>query len=257
MTELPGTEPVPGLPAPSGLPCIPSGRRHAGVFIALEGGDGTGKSTQVALLAEWLTAHGIETVLTREPGGTELGVLLREALLHGGEIDPRTEALLFATDRAHHVASLVRPALEQGAVVVTDRYLDSSIAYQGSARRLGREEVRQLSLWATYGLLPDLTIVLDMPPAAAAARWKDGTQDRLEREAVDFHERVRTMFLTLAAEEPGRYQIVDASDEPEAVHERVVAGVAGLLRERGLAGERSPLGERGTLDEPDRPEVKP
>ncbi|MDO5494962.1 MAG: dTMP kinase [bacterium] len=209
--------------------------RPRGLFIALEGGDGTGKSTQRALLGEWLEARGLEAVLTREPGGTELGLLLREALLHGGDVDPRTEALLFATDRSHHVASLVRPAIERGAVVVTDRYLDSSVAYQGSARSLGRDEVRELSLWGTYGLLPDLTVVLDLDPVVAAERRAGEAPDRLERESLRFHSDVREAFLELAGAEPARYLVVDADQEPGAVHGLITERVAQLL-EGGNAG---------------------
>nr|NLD39935.1 dTMP kinase [Actinomycetales bacterium] len=183
-------------------PLSPTPPAPTGVFLALEGGDGVGKSTQRALLGSWLEARGREVVLTREPGGTELGLLLREALLHGGHVDPRTEALLFATDRSHHVASLVRPALERGAVVVTDRYLDSSLAYQGAARSLGRDDVRHLSLWGTYGLLPDLTILLDLDPQQAAARRAGERPDSLERESTEFHADVRAAFLELAAQEP-------------------------------------------------------
>jgi dTMP kinase len=150
----------------------------AGLFVSLEGGDGAGKSTQARLLRDWLVAAGREVVLTREPGGTELGQLLRDAVLHGDHVDPRTEALLYATDRAHHVASLVRPALERGAVVVTDRYLDSSVAYQGSGRDLGAEEVEALSMWATDGLLPALTVLLDLDPVLGRSRLT-GDPDRL------------------------------------------------------------------------------
>ena len=143
---------------------------HPGLFLSFEGGDGAGKSTQARLLGDWLTGLGREVVLTREPGGTELGVLLRDAVLHGDHVDARTEALLYATDRAHHVASLVRPALVRGAVVVTDRYLDSSVAYQGSGRALGADEVVRLSLWAVDGLLPALTVLLDLDPVAGQRR---------------------------------------------------------------------------------------
>lgn len=204
-----------------------------GLFIALEGGDGVGKSTQQRLLGAWLEGLGHTVVQTREPGGTELGLVLRNALLHGGHVDPRTEALLFATDRSHHIASKVRPALEAGAVVVTDRYLDSSIAYQGGARDLGEEDVRELSLWGTYGLLPDLTIVLDLDPRIASGR-RAGAPDRLEREPDAFHRRVRETFLRLAAAEPHRYAVVDAARQPEAVHAAIRAAVVPVLAARGL-----------------------
>ncbi|WP_324650394.1 dTMP kinase [Georgenia sp. H159] len=200
----------------------------APLFIALEGGDGAGKTTQARMLRDWLVARGREVVVTREPGGTELGRTLRREVLHGEDLDPRTEALLYAADRAHHVATLVRPALARGAVVVTDRYIDSSIAYQGAGRRLGRDEVRDLSRWATDGLLPTLTVVLDVDAATAAAR-RSGAPDRLEREPSHFHEEVRSTFLALASAEPGRYAVVDASRPPEVVHGAVVESVARVL----------------------------
>lgn len=199
-----------------------------GRFIVLEGGDGVGKSTQRALLGQWLEERGYEVVLTREPGGTELGDLLRSALLHGGHVDARTEALLFATDRAHHVHTVVRPALERGAMVVSDRYLDSSAAYQGAARELGMDEVRDLSLWATNHLLPDLTIVLDLDPEVAAAR-REGAPDRLERESLDFHRRVRAGFLLLAAADPARYLVLDATRDPRELHAAIAGRVGELV----------------------------
>lgn len=201
-----------------------------GLFVAFEGGDGAGKSTQARLLGEWLSARGREVVHTREPGGTTLGRTLRELVLHGedGSVSPRAEALIFAADRAHHVATLVRPALARGAVVLTDRYLDSSVAYQGAARALGADEVRALSLWATDGLLPDLTVLLDLEPAVAAAR-RTGEPDRIEREPTAFHARVREHFLELAAAEPGRYLVVDATLAPEEIQERVRGRLARLL----------------------------
>lgn len=199
-----------------------------GRFIVLEGGDGVGKSTQRALLGQWLEERGYEVVLTREPGGTELGDLLRSALLHGGHVDARTEALLFATDRAHHVHTVVRPALERGAMVVSDRYLDSSAAYQGAARELGMDEVRDLSLWATNHLLPDLTIVLDLDPEVAVAR-REGAPDRLERESLDFHRRVRAGFLLLAAADPARYLVLDATKDPRELHAAIAGRVGELV----------------------------
>ncbi|MPV37573.1 dTMP kinase [Georgenia subflava] len=203
-------------------------RAHPGRLVSLEGGDGAGKTTQRDLLGAWLTDLGHEVVLTREPGGTALGQVLRDAVLHGEDVDPRTEALLYATDRAHHVHSLVRPALARGAVVVTDRYLDSSVAYQGAARSLGDEEIRDLSLWATRGLLPDLTVLLDLDPAIAAAR-RTGAPDRLERESLDFHARVREHFLALAAAEPDRFLVLDAAAAPQEIHAAVRARLAPLL----------------------------
>jgi len=186
----------------------------AGLWITFEGGDGSGKTTQAALLEEWLQARGRTVVRTREPGGTEVGVLIRDIVLHHrGDIAPRAEALLYAADRAHHVASHVRPALERGEVVIQDRYLDSSVAYQGAGRVLDAREVRDLSLWATGGALPDLTVLLDLDPAAARARLDadDKPFDRLEAEKAEFHERVRAAYLELAAAEPARFVVLDAT----------------------------------------------
>lgn len=206
--------------------------QQRGLFITFEGGDGVGKSTQQAMLGEWLGGRGFEVVLTREPGGTELGLVLRQALLHGGHVDPHTEALLYATDRAHHVHSLVRPALERGAMVVSDRYLDSSVAYQGAARQLGTREMRELSLWATGGLLPDLTVLLDLDESKAQHRRGDAAPDRLERESAAFHRRVREIFLELADNEPERFRVLDAGAGPEEVHRAVVQRVEELLARR-------------------------
>lgn len=206
-----------------------SSEPRPGFFLSFEGGEGVGKSTQAALLGEWLrAAFGREVVLTREPGGTTLGNELRNAVLHGEDVDPRTEALLYATDRAHHVHSLVRPALERGAVVITDRYLDSSVAYQGNGRDLGADEVEQLSLWATRGLLPQLTVLLDLDPLIGLTRLT-GDPDRLERAGDEFHRRIRQAFLERAAADRGRWLVVDASrtvDEIQAdVRRRVTAAL--------------------------------
>lgn len=182
------------------------------------------------MLADWFGARGREVVTTLEPGGTELGRTLRREVLHGADVSPRVEALLYATDRAHHVAEVVRPALERGAVVITDRYLDSSVAYQGAARSLGTDEVRDLSLWATGGLLPDLTVLLDLDPAVGLTRLT-GAPDRLESAGLDFHRAVRAQYVAMAAAEPGRWLVVDASGTPEDVHAAIVAAVEA----RGLA----------------------
>lgn len=196
----------------------PEAEPRTGVFVAFEGGDGSGKSTQVALLGEWLRAAGHEVVSTREPGNTAVGGKLRAMLLDPatGELDARAEAMLYAADRAQHVAEVVKPALARGAVVVTDRYADSSRAYQGAGRELSEDDVGRLSTWATSGLVPDLTVVLDVAPAVAVAR-RTGAADRLEQESLDFHERVRRSFLDLAGREPERYLVVDGSQSPDAV----------------------------------------
>jgi dTMP kinase len=200
---------------------------YPGRFIAFEGGDGTGKSSQARLLADWLRdEEGHDVVLTREPGATPVGVQLRELLLgHSTELGSRAEALLFASDRAHHVAAVVRPALARGAMVVTDRYVDSSIAYQGGGRELDVHQVEQLSRWATGGLVPDLTVVLDLPVDLAARRLARDTsrsgQDRMEAQPTEFHERARERFLELAGREPHRYLVLDASLTSEELQAQV------------------------------------
>ncbi|GAA1717887.1 dTMP kinase [Isoptericola hypogeus] len=200
-----------------------------GYFVSFEGGDGVGKSTHVRLLGRWLgEVTGREVVTTREPGGTQLGAQLRQAVLHGEDMGPRAEALLYAADRAHHVATVVRPALGRGAIVVTDRYLDSSVAYQAGGRELSEDDVERLSLWATGGLLPDVTVLLDLDPAAGAARLS-GTPDRLERAGEDFHRRTREAFLRRAAADPGRWLVVDASATRDDVQAQLRVDVAARL----------------------------
>jgi dTMP kinase len=195
------------------------------VFIALEGGDGAGKSTQAQLLCSWLEELGHTVVVTREPGGTPFGRAVRELVLHGDHVAPRAEALLFAADRAHHVETRIRPALSRGEVVITDRYMDSSIAYQGAGRDLGVDEVRDLNLWATGGLLPDLTVLVDLPADVGRSR-RHGVHDRLESEPGQFHGAVRELFLTLAQAAPDRYLVVDGELAPGRIHELVRARVA-------------------------------
>jgi dTMP kinase len=202
-----------------------------GLFITLEGGDGTGKSTQSALIGDWYTQQGREVVFTREPGGTDLGNELREIVLHSrGHIAPRAEALLYAADRAHHIATVVRPALERGAVVIQDRYLDSSVAYQGAGRVLDPQEVRHVSMWATEGLVPDVTVVLDLDPAIGRDRLDAANKqfDRLEAEALDFHTRVREAYLAMAAAEPQRFLVVDATLDRDVIRDAIVARLGEL-----------------------------
>ncbi|GGL89271.1 hypothetical protein GCM10010129_36330 [Streptomyces fumigatiscleroticus] len=190
----------------------------AGFFIALEGGDGAGKSTQAEALAEWIRGKGHEVVLTREPGATPVGKRLRSILLDvsSAGLSHRAEALLYAADRAEHVDTVVRPALARGAVVISDRYIDSSVAYQGAGRDLSPTEIARINRWATNGLVPHLTVLLDVAPETARERFTEAP-DRLESEPAEFHARVRSGFLTLAAADPGRYLVVDAGQEPEAV----------------------------------------
>ncbi|MFF0744239.1 dTMP kinase [Streptomyces sp. NPDC004111] len=189
-----------------------------GFFIALEGGDGAGKSTQAKAIADWIRAKGHEVVVTREPGATPIGKRLRSILLDvsSAGLSNRAEALLYAADRAEHVDSVVRPALERGAVVITDRYIDSSVAYQGAGRDLAPTEIARMSRWATHGLVPHLTVLLDVSPETARERFTEAP-DRLESEPPEFHARVRSGFLTLAAADASRYLVVDAGQEPEAV----------------------------------------
>jgi dTMP kinase len=198
-----------------------------GLFITFEGGDGSGKSTQASLLADWLTASGHTVERSREPGGTDLGVELREIVLHRrGHIAPRAEALIYAADRAHNVATKVRPAIERGEIVIQDRYFDSSVAYQGAGRVLDPTEVRDISLWATEGFMPHLTILLDLDETIGRERLDEvrTKYDRLEAEKIDFHSRVRAGFLALAAAEPGRFLVLAATDS--------IGSIAATIRDR-------------------------
>jgi dTMP kinase len=199
------------------------GRGAGGYFIAFEGGDGTGKSTQAAMLAEALRSRGYDVVVTFEPGATSVGRRLREVLLDRRSVGmtPRTEGLLYAADRAQHVTEVVRPALARGAVVITDRYVDSSLAYQAAGRNLDEREVRQLSRWATRGLTPDLTLLLDVDPSIGLSR-ATGPGDRFEAEALAFHERVRAQFRDLARRGRNRYLVIDVSKHDVAAVHAVV-----------------------------------
>jgi len=205
-----------------------TGGQTKGVFIAFEGGEGTGKSTQSKLLAKWLEQEGESVVLSREPGGTELGKDLRKILLghETGAISPRAEALLYAADRAHHVYSVIRPGLDRGDVVITDRYFDSSAAYQGAGRVLNPSEVARISRWATESLYPTLTILIDVPAEIGLGRLQ--SRDRLEAEPTDFHERVRQEFLQIAMMDPERYFVVDGTQSVEEIHTQIIARVAEL-----------------------------
>jgi dTMP kinase len=204
----------------------------AGLFITFEGGDGSGKTTQINLLASWCESHDTTVVVTREPGGTDLGAELRTMVLHRtGFVTPRAEALLYAADRAQHVNTVVRPALERGEIVLQDRYLDSSIAYQGAGRVLDAQEIRSLSLWAAENLMPDLTVLLDVDSSVARARQAQGggVYDRLEAEADDFHDRVREGYRLLARAEPERFLVIDGQLTKEQIHHIIIEKVSDLI----------------------------
>ena len=205
----------------------------AGLFITFEGGDGAGKSTQAAKLTAALSAGGRTVVRTREPGGTPVGEQLRSLVLeHGnGEIDARTEALIFAASRAAHVAQVIRPAVERGDIVVCDRYIDSSVAYQGSGRDLGTEDVRRLNIWATEGFAPHLTVLLDVDPEQGRLRRtaNQAAEDRMESEPDTFHLRIREAFLEQAAADPARYLVLDAGLPADELAAIILATVKELL----------------------------
>jgi dTMP kinase len=199
-----------------------------GRFVVLEGGDGSGKSTQMPRLAEWLRDRfDVDVVMTREPGGTPLGRTLRALVLEGQEsIDPNTEALLMAADRAQHVAEVIRPAVARGAWVLSDRHVPSSLVYQGVVRGIGVDAIAEVNAWATSGLAPGLVIVLDVSEEVAATR-RPGAPDRLEREGDAFHARVRAAYRDLAAARD--WCLVDGSGSPDAVAARVAAAVTERL----------------------------
>lgn len=225
-----------------------------GLFVSFEGVDGVGKTTQVEKLRDYLVSRGYEVVVTREPGGTALGKAIRRMLLHGvaadsavagnaaADIAPRAEALLFAADRAQHVAEVIRPALDRGAVVITDRYLDSSLAYQSGGRELTAADIRNLSLWATDRLLPDRTYLLDMDPSASHARLQHSA-DRMESAGDGFQTRTRQAFLDLAAAEPGRFRVIDASRPIESVWASILHDIDGVLPQ--AADAAAPAGKAG------------
>ena len=200
-----------------------------GLFVVFEGGDAVGKTTQMKRLVAWLEEQGLSPLATRQPGGTRVGAELRRVLLDPiyEELTPRAEALIYAADKAQHVAEEIRPALAAGRVVVCDRYVDSMIAYQGAGRTLDLDEVADLVGWATGGLRPDLTILLDADPAVALARQPD--RDRLESAGPEFHQRARQHLLNLARQEPDRYLVLDACRPREDIAQDVIAGLHPLL----------------------------
>lgn len=203
-----------------------------GVFVVFEGGDGVGKSTQTRLLSESLAAQGYEVVVTFEPGDTPLGAVVRDLLLNPqwGDMSSRAEALLYAADKAQHVENVVLPALRRGAVVISDRYVDSMLAYQGAGRVLEADRVEQLARWATQDLLPDLTVLLDLDPAQAVGEIAD--KDRLEGAGDSFHQRARTFFLDLARRDAEHYLVLPARDSVDAIAARIADRVGSLLSER-------------------------
>ena len=208
-------------------------RRTSGYFVVFEGGEGAGKSTQMSAFVKWLEATGEEVVTTREPGGTAIGDRIRKLLLdtEASEMDARAEALLYAADRAQHVAEVIKPALDAGKVVVSDRFVDSSLAYQGLARGLGLDEIYRISEWGTGGILPDLVFFLKIDPQEGLARVP-GEPDRLEQEAAEFHTRVSDAYAVLAKRFSERFVIVDASRPPEEVHRHVAAAYRERMRDR-------------------------
>lgn len=207
---------------------------ETGLFVCFEGGEGAGKSTQSRLLHDWLVARGETVLLTFEPGDTPVGKELRRIVLDPatGDLSDRTEALLYAADKAEHVDTVVLPALERGAVVVTDRYVDSTLAYQGAGRTLPVADVAHVARWATGDLRPHLTVVLDLEPSAGLGRFEG--RDRIEGESLEFHQRVRQAFLDMAAEDPAHYLVLDARAAVEeiaaAIRERVEALLPGVTR---------------------------
>jgi len=209
-----------------------------GVFVCFEGGEGSGKSTQSRLLRDWLEEEGYDVVLTFEPGDTEVGREMRRIVLspETGELADRTEVLLYAADKAEHVETVVQPALERGAVVVTDRYVDSTLAYQGAGRSLDVREVEQVARWATHDLRPHLTVVLDLEPEHGLGRFAG--RDRIEAESVEFHQRVRAAFLEMAEADPDHYLVLDARLPVEEIAAEIRAEVTPLL-ERATKGTRA------------------
>ncbi|MFC6018622.1 dTMP kinase [Plantactinospora solaniradicis] len=264
MDDKPGVPVLPDLwGSIRGRPLFPAEPfASTGAFVVFEGGEGAGKSTQVNRLAEVLRQHSREVVVTREPGATGVGEQIRGLVLGRAtgpdSLAPRAEALLYAADRAHHVATVVRPALARGAVVISDRYVDSSLAYQGAGRTLPVEEVSWLSSWATGGLKPDLVVLLDVEPRTGLARVgsRGGSPDRLEGESIDFHDRVRYAFLDLAAADPKRYLVLDASRPADEIAAAVADRVTGMLADPETAVHPEPARPPDTSSRPELSEAE-
>lgn len=208
---------------------IPTPEKLPGLFIVFEGGDGAGKTTQIEKLAQYLKTKNKEVVVTREPGGTVMGKSIRDWLLEQTEVevDPKSEALLFAADRAHHMYTVIRPALAASKIVIGDRHIDSSVAYQGVARNLGIENIKNISLWAVDGILPDLIVVLDIDVEVGQSRLN--RKDRLDRESKEFHEKVNKAYLTLAAQNPEKYLVVNAQLPIEEIANQIQSRVEKLI----------------------------
>lgn len=207
---------------------------YPGFFISFEGGDYTGKSTQVKLLMQALTTRGAAAIATFEPGGTSLGQRLRREVMHGEDLDPYTEALLYAADRAWHAQTVIKPHLQAGEVVVSDRYLDSSLAYQGIGRGLGLEKIEEISLWATGNLRPDLTILLDGDPEVLVARRTE-RPDRMEAAGAEFHQAVRQAFLQIAERDRQRIKVIDATAGVQEIHQQVLSLVSAAFAAKAKA----------------------
>jgi dTMP kinase len=224
------SEPLPPVPSAEEADGQGPAPRYPGLFIAFEGGEGAGKTTQARSIAIWLREQGYDVVTTHEPGATKIGMRLRALLLDTSQVgmSSQAEALLYAADRAEHVAKVIDPALRRGAVVITDRYIDSSLAYQGSGRGIPRADIARLNSWATDGRMPDLTVLLDMDPVAGLSRHVRSA-DRLEAEPAEFHRRVRSGFLALAHGDPERYLILDATAPPAQVTEQIKDRIRELL----------------------------
>ena len=209
----------------------------AGCFITFEGGEGAGKSTQIGRLQHRLEQLGQPVLVTREPGGTAFGESLRDIVLDSslGRLEPRAEALLFAASRTQHVASVIRPALAEGKCVLCDRYIDSSLAYQGVARGLGEHDILGLNVWGTQGLFPDLVVLLHVEPELGLRRLGDAF-DRIEAEGAAFLDKVSDAYLRIAEEHPERFVVVDGSQPPDDVFDSVRAAIARLLKDREMGG---------------------
>jgi dTMP kinase len=227
-------------------------QRRTGLFVAFEGGEGSGKTTQARLIAIWLREQGYDVVATHEPGATKIGMRLRALLLdtsHAG-MSPHCEALLYAADRAEHVAKVIDPALARGAVVISDRYIDSSLAYQGAGRDLPAADIARLNSWATDGREPDLTILLDLPPEQGLSR-RARSADRLEAEPLEFHRKVRAEFLALAKAKPDHYLVVDAAAPPGEVTEQIKDRIREVLPDPVPRVSEAATGSFAAI--PDRP----